>query len=378
MIPFGCAMSSPPRPVSNCEALVGKALSGELKKGSWRIIERLERSQDGSGGNFSVGYLAIHEDGTRSFCKATDIGLLTRCLIADPLTKMRQALNEQYFEREILTICRGNNLDRIVHALDYGQMELVENGVRDIVFYIMFELASGDVRQQVNRQKRLGLSWTFLALHNLAIAIQQLHRQRIAHNDVKPSNFLVFDEHLQKLADLGRATSETTNGPWDTVNYTGDHNYAAPEFWYRNNFPMQSGKIAFSVRQASDLYHLGSMAFFLVTGQRLTPLMHTFIRPEHNSHNWRGNYQEVLPFIRDSFGASMAFFDTNIPHRPDGSLIPEANDLKTAICQLCDPDPRLRGHPSNIQQSVDQYGLDRFVSQFDRGAKAMNVHYLAT
>jgi len=358
-----------------CDELLGKTVTGVKRGGSWKIIEKVERRPDGSGGTFSVGYFAVHDDGTEAFVKATDIGLLTRFSSADALTKMGQAIFEQNFERRILDICQGGNLDRVVHAIDYGQLEVNAAGVRDIIFYIMFEKAKdGDVRKQINRERRQTTSWCLCALHNLTVAIQQLHKELIAHNDIKPSNFLVFNEYLQKLADLGRAVTERTAGPWDETIYSGDQTYAAPEFWYPNSqLPDQQGRVPFYVRRASDLFHLGSMAFFLITGEKLTPLMRTFLRPEHNQINWRGTYEEILPFLRDAFGRSMEAFDAELPRDDAGALLPESIALRASVAQLCDPDPRRRGHPLNRQGNQDRYSVERYVSLFDSSAKTLRI-----
>jgi serine/threonine protein kinase len=367
-------MSTEEEPTFACEALLGKVLEGNRKQGKWHIVERYERSPDATGGTFSVGYRAVHDDGTQAFLKATDLGFLSQ-LDDDisPLDKLRQAANEHAFEREILDICRGSNMDRVVHALDYGEVESREGGVRDYVFYILFELASGDVRQQVLRNKRRNLSWSTHALHNLSVAIQQLHTAKIAHNDVKPSNLLVFDEFLQKLADLGRATSAERIGPWDGLNYTGDYTYAAPEFWYHDiDFPRVSGKIDFGVRRASDLYLLGSMGFFFVAGVALTPLLIKQMREEHLPHSWGGSFQDVLPYVRDAVGRSMEFFDAELPKTAQGDLIHEAEELRAAVLQLCDPDPRRRGHPRNVG-GRSQYSVERYIALFDRLAKRLAV-----
>lgn len=63
---------------SACEFLIGKTFEGQKKPGQWAITEKVDRAPGGSGGTFSIGYLAIHDDGTEAFVKATDIGLLTR------------------------------------------------------------------------------------------------------------------------------------------------------------------------------------------------------------------------------------------------------------------------------------------------------------
>jgi serine/threonine protein kinase len=367
-------MSANGNALNPCEQLAGKDVPGERKGKTWKVLQKVVRSSDATGGKFSIGYQARHEDGTLGFLKATDIGLLVKSNAADtPLERMQRALNEQAFERKILEICRGSNLDRIVHAIDHGQIEVTDGGVRDVVFYIIFERAEGDVRTQTSREQRQTLSWTLCALHNLAVAIQQLHVQKIAHNDVKPSNFLVFEQYLQKLADLGRATSEKESGPWDGVKYSGDGNYAAPEFWYYHyTVPKIGNKIDFSVRQASDLFHLGSMGFFLVTGQRLTPLMRTKLRPEHNPLNWNGNFYDVLPYVRDAFGECMIVFESELPKDAKGNLIPEAIALKATIAQLCEPDPDLRGHPLN-KTDGNKYGVERYISQFDSQSKILRL-----
>lgn len=357
---------------SACETLAGMTFRGERKEGFWKITEKVLRAPDGSGGNFSVGYLAVHEDGTEAFVKATDIGLLTRGASLTILERMHIAAAEQKFERAVLEVCRGNNLDRIVHAIDHAEFEIVHDGIRDVVFLILFERADGDVRRQMSKAQRAGLSWILHALHNLATAIQQLHRHRIAHNDVKPSNFLVFDEWLQKLADMGRATADDTSGPWDKVKYSGDPSYAAPEFHYPGvDFAMDRGKISFSVRQASDLFHLGSMAFFLVTGEKIMPVIRMHLRPEHQPNNWQGIYRDVTPYLRDALGQSMRAFDDQMPRLTDGTVAPEGLMLRTAILQLCDPDPSMRGHPQNTISGVEQFNLERYISQFIGASKSV-------
>jgi len=355
-----------------CELLLDIEIQGEKRPGIWRVVEKYVKDIKGTGGNFSVGYKAIHEDGTEAFLKATDIGLLKRHSSQSALVKMSEALNEQTFERTILEICHGNNMDRVVHALDYGEYETTHEGVRDFVFFIMFEIAESDVRQQIDQRRRGGMSWTATALHNLAVAIHQLHTEKIAHNDIKPSNFLVFDEHLQKIADLGRATYDKQVGPWDTSPFSGDQTYAAPEFYYRAvTLKTTAGKIAFEVRQASDLYLLGSLGYFLITGEAMTPMILNYLRPEHHPNNWCGTYEDVLPYVWDAHGEAMALFDNELPADEAGNIVKIAMELRNAIVELTSPPPNKRGHPKNILQQASQYSLERYISLFNRIAKSM-------
>lgn len=368
-------MASPNSVQYPCELLKGKLLTGDKRDGTWTVLDKIEKRPDSTGGTFSVGYKVQHDDGTLGFLKATDTGLFTRASKnGSQLERFTRTLNEQAFERNILNVCFGNNMDRVIHAIDYGTYESSETGVRDYVFFIVFDLAKGDVRQQILHQKRQSLSWALTALHNLAVAVQQLHNARIAHNDIKPSNLLVFDDHLQKLADLGRATSDDSVGPWDGVNYVGDRTYAAPEFFYRDvTFKKLAGKIIFPVRQASDLYLLGSMAFFLVTGQTLTPLLGRYLRPEHWHTNWTGTYEDVLPYLRDALGLAMQHFQQALPTNADGALLKESQELVDAIFMLCEPDPNRRGQQVLPGSKQNQYSIERLVSKFDRLSKRMAI-----
>lgn len=110
----------PDDPQTACEALLGMKLSGSLMKGEWEVLERLVRPKGATGGTQSVGYRVAHSDGTIGFLKATD---LTRLFGAnsggDPLDHLADAINEHRFERDVLDICKGNNLDRVVTALDH-------------------------------------------------------------------------------------------------------------------------------------------------------------------------------------------------------------------------------------------------------------------
>ena len=83
--------------------------------------------------------------------------------IAPPFT----ALNLQRFERDMLNICAGNSMDRVVRALDYGEFEVVHNGVREWVFFIVFEKASGDIRTKARDYRGNGVAWIPRVVHNL-------------------------------------------------------------------------------------------------------------------------------------------------------------------------------------------------------------------
>ena len=89
--------------------------------------------------------------------------------------------------------------------------------------------------------------------------LEHLHRRRIVHGDVKPTNVIVDPSDDAKLIDLGIATR-----PGDEVEgFRGTLGYAAPE--------LLSGK---PPTPATDLYGLGALLYTCLTGR--TP----FVAPD--------------------------------------------------------------------------------------------------
>ncbi len=344
-----------------CFHLTGKTLTGS-KGGKWKVLKRLEPKPDSTGGTFSVGYVVEDEAGKQYFMKASDTGLLSDG--GNNLDKFTDAMNQQRFERQILDFCRGNNMDRIVHARDYGDFSEAYKGQPYLVFFIIFELASSDARSAIDRSKGLDFVWSLHALHNLSVAVQQLHTKGVTHNDIKPSNLLVFDKALQKLADMGRATHNDIIGPFDAEPCPGDFAYASPESIYHLEQSIV-GKKNIKYRQASDLYLVGSMSYFFMTGVPLTTAIFTILHDEQTPINWTGTFEEVLPYWRDAFGKAMEAFRAQLPVTPFGRGFEPGNELLLATRQLCEPDPMLRGHPKNRGQNLDQYGIERYVTLFE-------------
>lgn len=286
------------------------------------------------------------------------------------LARFTHAINAYHFERSVLDHCHGSNMDRVVTALDYGECVLTIDGVKEPLFYIVFELAEGDIRLQVSKEKRFNLLWCVGALHHIAIAINQLHEGGICHNDIKPGNVLFFSDKMQKLADLGRATSETVSAPHDDKHDIGDPVYAPPEFVYPCDAETAKKLCETDCRRAGDLYQLGSIAFFLLSGKALTPAIVERLALEHRppveGDGWAGTLQGVLPFWREAF--SRAMDDVLVPTLPtdeQGTLTDVGRALHTAILQLAEPDRALRGHPLNFRGTQDQRGVERYITLFD-------------
>src|SRR4029078_6903029 len=99
--------------------------------------------------------------------------------------------------------------------------------------YLIVELADGDIRSHLDTQAVLDAVFVMKMLHHVAIGLKQLHTANIAHQDLKPSNVLVFRKQMEgKICDLGRAWDKNGAGPYDHDPIAGDWHYAPPEFLY--------------------------------------------------------------------------------------------------------------------------------------------------
>jgi serine/threonine protein kinase len=159
-------------------------------------------------------------------------------------------------------------------------------------------------------------------------------REEIAHQDLKPSNALIFRGHHTKIGDLGRAACRDQIAPHEDFPVPGDYSYAPPELLY-GHIPADWGQR----RLGCDLYLMGSMVVFFFSRVGMTSLLLDQLDDSQRWQNWTGTFYEILPHLRDAFSRAIELFSTSV-----------CDDLKAELTvvvrQLCDPDPSLRGHSS--------------------------------
>lgn len=327
-------------------------LEGMELNGGWTVIEKLERPASASGANFSTGYIVESEDGRQGFLKALDWARAMRA--TNPVEEVKRLTNAFDFEQQVLEKCRDRRMSKVVLAIDDGTVTVEEADGRPVVPYLIFELAEADVRSEVEEGRRYELYWILRSLRDIATGLKQLHSAMIAHQDVKPSNVLLFERgDERKLADLGRAAYRGHSPPHDELRIQGDPQYAPPELLYGEVHPDWTVR-----RFGCDIYHLGSMAVFFFMGQGTTTLLVPELDPSHLPNRWPGDYRGVLPYVRDAFGKAMREVEAEVPEKLRGEMMP-------VLRQLCEPDPHLRGHPMNRSQPGNQYKLTRYVSRFN-------------
>src|SRR5260370_5673138 len=324
------------------------ALEGLQLEGGWTVGPLLLPGTNATGGNFSCSYNLTKIDGTEAFLKALDF---SEALTAPDPGLALNALTQAYiFERDILRECRNRNLDRIVRAITDGKIK-VDDSYLGTVQYLIFESADGDIRNQLDVMGHVEDAWKLRSLHHIATGLKQLHGNGMAHQDVKPSNVLVFGGSTSKIGGVGCASKRGSASPRDHMPCAGDPAYAPPETLFGYLDPEWNTR-----RLGCDLYLLGSMAVFFFTSLSMTSLLFAELHPNHRPVHWAGTYTAVLAYVRDAFDRAIQAFEVHV----QSDRLKE--DLRLIVRQLCDPDPALRGHPQNRES---QMSLLLYVTRFD-------------
>jgi serine/threonine protein kinase len=337
-------------------------LLGMTLANGWKVIEELPKLPGATGGHFSHGYVVEKKDGQRGFLKALDYSKALE--LPDPAPVL-QALTAAYiFERDLLHKCREKRLNRIVMPLDDGSVKVNGATAAGPVQYIIFELGAGDIRHHIKFAGDLDLAWTLRCLHHVAVGLHQLHGQGIAHQDLKPSNVMVFKGTGSKVADLGRAAAKGQSPPYEDLEVPGDPSYAPPELLYGLCSPDWNQR-----RFGCDAYLLGSMIVFFFTGTGMTSVLFAELDPLCHWTSWQGTYEEVLPYVREAFNRSLETLSQ--------SINPEVREpITTIVRQLCEPDPDYRGHPKSQSTLGNPYSLERYVSTLDLVARRVEYQHL--
>ena len=219
--------------------------------GSYRLIEKL-----GSGGMGEV-WLAQHE----MLARPAAIKLL-RNIRSDPDDPRTTTLLER-FEREVQATSQLRS-PHTVEVYDYGFTS-------DGVFYYVMELLDGtDLEDLVAATGPQPAARVIEVLRQAAVSLAEAHSLGLVHRDVKPANVMIcrigLEEDFVKILDFGlvKADAASQEGPALTAEFSfaGTPAYAAPEV-AKNGAKQATGQ--------SDLYSLGCVGYWLLTGQQVFP-----------------------------------------------------------------------------------------------------------
>ncbi len=200
--------------------------------GPWRIEEPV-----GSGGMGTV-YRAERADGAFEMAAAVKL-----------IRVRREALDQRLaVERQLLARLSHRNIARLI---DGGTTQ-------DGHAYLVMEWVPGRDLDQYIRDEALDLSARLDLFEQMATATAHAHQCRVVHSDLKPSNVRVNDSGSVRLVDFGVAQLLEDQGREDAPTRALTPVFAAPE--------LLAGE---PVSTQSDVWSLGAMLYWLVTGQLL-------------------------------------------------------------------------------------------------------------
>jgi serine/threonine protein kinase len=343
-------------------------LLGLTLKSGWEVIEKITKSDNATGSVFSVCY-KVKKDGIICFLKAFNFTPFFQLSeqsnpgrsIIDVMSDM---ISAHKYERDLSEHCKKGHVTKVAFVIDSGE-EIVANFSINIVPYLIFELADGDVRNKLAFTDNLDFAWKLYSLHDIAVGLQQLHNVNVSHQDLKPSNILLFNKS-SKLGDLGRSMCKDIDSQYNRQQYSGDWTYAPPEIMY-NYYEKDWNKRVF----ATDCYLLGSMIVFYFAGISMSALLLNYLPKYLHFTIWRGTFDEIKPYLLEAFSNAIIKFKE--------SLTDEyfKNELSLLVEQLCFPFPEQRGHPKNVANKIgSNFNLERFITRLDVLSKKAELNII--
>ncbi len=176
-----------------------------------------------------------------------------------------------------------------------------------------------------------------------------------------------FSKHLYKISELGSSDKKGIENPNKDFLATGDPSYLTPEYLYGQTETDWVYK-----SQASDIYQLGSLIFFLFTQSNFNTWLFLGLdnlNPNYRPEKWGGTFEEVLPYLEYAYNwAIVDFFCAYLKENEELK-----DELEITLRQLCHPNPRKRGHPKNIASTASSMSVERFISQFTKLANLAEI-----
>ena len=325
--------------------------------GKWEVIEKRKKNEEDNSGFFSTCYTVIDQEGNKAFLKAYNYyyAFQKKSSSADALKFMTENFT---YERDLLNFCAENKMRRIVSAIDSG--EYIESGEVIPVPYLVFEIAKGNLKSK-NLLIDPNLTWKLLAFHGALVGLRQLHNQKIVHQDIKPSNILIFGQNFSKISDLGSATQLNNKSNWEREDHTGDIRYAPIELLYNYFSPDWETR-----RFGADFFMMGGLLIYMLTGSNFISLLLLKIPETLYPAKFDGKFEEIKPYLLNAFYETIAEIKANLP-----TVI--AQDLISVLSELSHPVPEERGNPSRMREVHKQFSLQRYISILARLAK-LSMH----
>ncbi len=240
-------------------------LVGSQLMGRYTVEERLAR------GGMSVLYRGHDERLKRPVCVKVFFGL-------DPTRPSYRAVYDHFVQEAFALSQLGH--PNTLRIYDFGYLE----DERATPFQVAELLEGGTLAGYIRRKQRLSLEESLHVLEVVAGALSEAHASGIVHRDIKPSNILfgrAGAEDVVKLADFGiakaflgsSAASRFPHGPVDTA-VTAHKGLA----FYSLSWAAPEQLRGLAVTPAADVFALGLVVAFMLTGEQVFPEEGEFIQ----------------------------------------------------------------------------------------------------
>jgi eukaryotic-like serine/threonine-protein kinase len=123
--------------------------------------------------------------------------------------------------------------------------------------FLVMEYIRARTLTQYARAEKITPRRAAALIAELSGAVAFAHRRGIAHQDIKPANILIDETGRPRLIDFGLASQESAWSCPSTQSEGGTYAYMAPE---------QARHEPDRVRPMSDVFALGALLYFLLTG----------------------------------------------------------------------------------------------------------------
>jgi len=325
--------------------------------GKWKIVKKRIKTPEDHSGVFSSCYEVQNtENNSSGFLKAINYQYAFNTLNhGRTSTDLLQDLTANYnYEKDLLEFCKEKRMSRIVTAIAHGEYK--EDSEIFPVPYLIFETATDSLKNIVSKEE-VNVKWKLGVIHGLLVGLSQLHQENIVHQDIKPSNILIFGHEISKLSDLGNATKFDTKSPlWDKDDHCGDFTYAPIELLYQYFSPNWETR-----RLGADLFMAGGIVTYLFTDLNFLTLLAANLPEIYKPMKFGGFFEDVKPHLMKAYYISI----DDIKHRVPAAI---RKSLIEVIEQLTHPIPEMRGIPrgTRLYSSLPQYSLIRYISIIDR------------
>jgi serine/threonine protein kinase len=335
--------------------IAAHALMGRTLKNNWNVVEKIEPRDGSTGGFFSVCYI-VNDGKENAFLKALNFNAFFQMFPGQSIVKILQEQTNAFeFEKNLLLRCRDNRLTKVSMIIDEGE-EFIDGFTIPNVPYLIFEIAEGDIRSNIKFSSNANLAWKIKSLHDIAVGLNQLHNVEISHQDLKPSNVLLYDQStVSKIGDLGRSLCSSIKAPHDDgTSFTGQMNYSPPEFLY--------GYIQADWNQrvkSTDMYLFGSLITYYFLGINMTALLFKHLDVRFRWTVFRGNFHQVNDYLVDAYYKSLEEIKLSLGNNDF------SKDLHEIIEYCCYPIPEQRGHKISIREIGNQFNFRRAIAKLD-------------